>query len=77
MYRHGSCNTNLYCSNSYDINLDRVTDSHDELNSLDDTQECLNNSHHKIAFHGVFSKVTQKLVLCKVKDFLTQPIMSL
>jgi hypothetical protein len=49
------------------MNLDRVTDSHVKLNSLDDTQECL--SHLKIAFHGVFSKVTQKLVLCKVKDF--------
>jgi hypothetical protein len=49
--------------------LDRVTDSHVELNSLDNMQECLNNSHHKIAFHGVFLKVTQKLVLCKVKDF--------
>jgi hypothetical protein len=51
------------------MNLDRVTDSHVELNSLDDMQECLNNSHHIIAFHGVFSKVTQKLVLCEVKDF--------
>jgi hypothetical protein len=59
------------------MNLDRVTDSHVESNSLDDTQECLNNSHHKITFHGVFSKVTQKLVLCKVKDFLTQALMSL
>jgi hypothetical protein len=46
-----------------------VTDSHVELNSLEDTQECLNNSHHKIAFHGVFLKVNQKLVLCEVKDF--------
>jgi hypothetical protein len=36
------------------MNTDRVTDSHVELNILDDTQECLNNSHHKIAFHGVF-----------------------
>jgi hypothetical protein len=51
------------------MNLDRVTDSHVELNSLDDTQECLNNSHHKIAFRGVFLKVTQKLILCEVKDF--------
>jgi hypothetical protein len=30
LYRHRSCNTNLYYSNSYDINLDRVTDSHVE-----------------------------------------------
>jgi hypothetical protein len=51
------------------MNLNRVTDSHVELNILDNTQECLNNSHHKIAFHGVFSKITQKMVLCKVKDF--------
>ncbi len=50
------------------MNLDRVTDSHVELNSLDITQECLINSHHKIAFHCVFSKVTQKLVLCEVKN---------
>ena len=27
-----------------------MTDSHIELNSLDDTQECLSNSNHKIAF---------------------------
>ncbi len=27
-----------------------MTDSHIELNSLDDTQECLRNSNHKIAF---------------------------
>jgi hypothetical protein len=54
-----------------------VTDSHVELNSLDDMQECLNNSHHKIAFHGVFLKITQKFVLCEVKDFLTQALMSL
>ena len=36
------------------MNLDRVTDSHVKLNILDDMQEYLNNSHHKIAFHGVF-----------------------
>jgi hypothetical protein len=51
------------------MNLDRVTDSHVKLNSLDDMQECLNYSHHKIAFHCVSSKVTQKLVICKIKDF--------
>jgi hypothetical protein len=27
-----------------------MTDSHVKLNSLDDTQECLSNSNHKIAF---------------------------
>ncbi len=32
------------------MNSDRVTDSHVELNILDNTQECLNNSHCKIAF---------------------------
>jgi hypothetical protein len=36
------------------MNLDRVTDSHAELNILDDLQECLNNSHHKEVFCGVF-----------------------
>ncbi len=51
------------------MNLDGVTDSHVKLNSLEDMQECLNNSHHKIAFPGVFSKVTQKIGLCEVKDF--------
>jgi hypothetical protein len=30
------------------MNLDRVTDSHVKLYILDDTQECLNNSHHRI-----------------------------
>jgi hypothetical protein len=36
------------------MNLDRVTDSHVESNILDNTQECLNNSHHKKKFQGVF-----------------------
>jgi hypothetical protein len=31
------------------MNLDRVTDSHVKLNILDNKQECLNNSHHRIA----------------------------
>jgi hypothetical protein len=31
------------------MNLDRVTDSHVKLNILNDTQECLNNIHHRIA----------------------------
>ncbi len=30
------------------MNLDRVTNSHVKLNVLDDMQECLNNSHHRI-----------------------------
>jgi hypothetical protein len=33
-----------------DKELDCLTDSHVKLNSLDDTQECLSNSNHKIAF---------------------------
>ncbi len=36
------------------MNSDRVTNSHVELNILDDMQEFLNNSHHKLAFCGVF-----------------------
>jgi hypothetical protein len=32
-----------------DVELDGLTNSHDKLNTLEDTQECLNNSHHKIA----------------------------
>ena len=27
-----------------------MTDSHVKVNNLDDTQECLSNSNHKIAF---------------------------
>ncbi len=42
-------NTNLYYSNSYDINLDRVTDSHVKLNILDNKEEYLFNSHYRIA----------------------------
>jgi hypothetical protein len=34
------------------MNLDRLTDSHVKLNILDDTQECLNNSHHRIALEN-------------------------
>ena len=32
------------------MNLDRVTDSHVELNVLDDMQEFLSNGLHKISF---------------------------
>ncbi len=42
------------CVFALDEELDGLTNSHVKLNILDDTQECLNNSHHKIAFHGVF-----------------------
>ncbi len=33
-----------------DKELDSLTNSHDKLNTLDNTQDCLSNSHHKIAF---------------------------
>ncbi len=33
-----------------DKELDCLTDSHIKLNSLDNTQECLSNNNHKIAF---------------------------
>jgi hypothetical protein len=33
-----------------DEELDGLTNSHGKLNILDDTQECLISSHHKIAF---------------------------
>ncbi len=35
-----------------DKDLDGLTKSYDKLNTLDDTQECLSNSHHKIAFNN-------------------------
>ena len=46
------------CENSYvppcvfvpDEELDGLTNSHDKVNTLDNAQECLSNSHHKIAF---------------------------
>ncbi len=45
------------CESSYvspcvfvpDEELDGLINSHDKLNTLEDTQECLNNSHRKIA----------------------------
>jgi hypothetical protein len=48
----------LTCKNSHvplcvfvpDKELDNMTDCHNKLNSLDDTQECLSSSNHKIAF---------------------------
>ncbi len=43
-----------------DKELDCLTDSHNKLNSLDDTQECLSNSNHKIAFD--YDKDTMSLV---------------
>jgi hypothetical protein len=43
-----------------DKECDCMTDSHVKLNSLDDTQECLSNSNHKIAFD--YDKDTMSLV---------------
>jgi hypothetical protein len=37
-----------------------MTDSHVKLNSFDDTQECLSNSNHKIAFD--YNEDTMSLV---------------
>jgi hypothetical protein len=54
---------NLYCFNSYDMNSNRVTDSHVKLNILDNMQKCSNNSHHKIAFHSVFVSQCKSQVL--------------
>jgi hypothetical protein len=39
--------------------MDRVTDSHVELNVLDDTQEFLSSGLHKISF--IMMKTLQKL----------------
>ncbi len=33
-----------------DEELDGLTNSHDKLNTLQNMQECLSNSHHNIAF---------------------------
>jgi hypothetical protein len=40
--------------------LDCLTESHIKSNSLDDTQECLSNSNHKIAFD--YNKDTMSLL---------------
>ncbi len=45
------------------MNVDRVTDSHVKLNILDDTQECLNNCHHRIALE--YDEDTVSLVVDK------------
>ncbi len=45
------------------MNLDRVTDSHAELIILDNTQECLYNSHHKTAF--IYDEDTVKIKIMK------------
>jgi hypothetical protein len=50
----------LLCVFIKDKELDCLTDSHIELNSLDDTQECLSNSNHMIAFD--YNEDTMSLV---------------
>ncbi len=51
------------------MNLDRVNDSHVELNILDNTQECLNNSHCKIAFD--YDEDTEKIKILKQESSVT------
>jgi hypothetical protein len=38
------------CVFAPDEELDGLTNNHDKLNTLDNTQKCLSNSHHKTAF---------------------------
>ena len=45
------------------MNFNRVTDSHVELNVLDDTQEFLSNSLHKISFD--YDEDTTKIQILK------------
>jgi hypothetical protein len=53
-----SYDMNSHVTNSYiplcvfvpDKELDCLIDSHVKLNNLDDTKECLSNSHHEIDF---------------------------
>ncbi len=51
------------------MNLDRVTDSHVELNILDNVQKCLNNSHCKIAFD--YDENTTKIKILKQESSVT------
>jgi hypothetical protein len=51
-----------------DKECDCMTDSHDKLNSLDDTQEYLSNSNHKIAFD--YDKDTTSLAVELTLDTL-------
>jgi hypothetical protein len=51
------------------MNLDRVTDSYAELNILDNTQEYLKNSHHKIAFD--YDEDTTKIKILKQESSVT------
>ncbi len=51
------------------MNLDRVTDSHVELNILDNAQECLNNSQRKIPFD--YDVNTPKIKILKQESSVT------
>jgi hypothetical protein len=51
------------------MNLDQVTQSHIELNILDNTQEYLNNSHRKIAFD--YDEYTTKVKILKQESPIT------
>ena len=51
------------------MNLDRVTDSHVELNVLDDTQEFLSNGLHKISFDH--DEDTVKIKILKQESSVT------
>jgi hypothetical protein len=67
MNSHNDMNSSDYMSSHVplcvfvpDKKLDCMTDSHDKLNSLDDTQECFSNGNRKIAFD--YNEVTMSLV---------------
>jgi hypothetical protein len=51
------------------MNLDRVTDSHVELNVLDDTQEFFSNGLHKISFD--YDEDTAKIKILKQESSVT------
>jgi hypothetical protein len=51
------------------MNLNRVTYNHVESNILDNTQECLNNSHRKIAFDN--DEGTVKIKVLKQESSVT------
>jgi hypothetical protein len=51
------------------MNLDRVTDSHVDLNVLDDMQEFLSNCLHKISFD--YDENTAKTKILKQESSVT------
>jgi hypothetical protein len=51
------------------MNLDRVTDSHVELNVLDDTQEFLSHGLHKLSFD--YDEDTIKIKILKQESSVT------